>query len=688
MSKKQFKAESKRLLDLMINSIYTHKEIFLREIISNASDAIDKLCYLSLTDDKVGMNRDDFRILVSMDENARTITVSDNGIGMTKEELEANLGVIAKSGSMAFKGGLDGTTKEGADVDIIGQFGVGFYSAFMVSDKVTVITRAYGSDQAYKWESEGADGYTITECEKDGVGTDVIMHIKPDDDNERYSEYLQLWKLMRLIKKYSDYIRWPIQMDVTKPEYKETGEKNEDGSPKFETVNKTERETVNSMVPIWQRSKSEVSDEDCINFYKEKYHDTTDPAAVIRVNAEGQVSYKALLFIPGRQLLDFMSSDYEPGLQLYSSGVMIMEKCPDLLAESFYFVRGIVDSPDLSLNISREMLQHDRQLRIIAQNLNKRIKNELLKMLENDRPKYEQFYKNYGRQLRYGAVANYGQNIESLRDLLIYNVSEDKTATLKEYTDRMPAEQKFIYYAVGENVHKILRLPQAELVRSKGFEILCMTEEVDEYIVEQLGQHADKKFCNIVTGDLGLETEEEKADMEKREADVKNVLDFVKETLGDKVAVVRLSRKLVSAPVCLTTEGSITLEMERYFKRMPDTGMEPPKARRVLELNADHPAFKALEAAVASDPEKAKKLVNILHSQALLIAGEELEDPSAYAEHKEAHTWTKPSASTSTYPSAPPSAATAISTRSPAATGSCPSIRTRWWSTSARATAR
>ena len=367
---------------------------------------------------------------------------------MTKEELEANLGVIAKSGSMAFKGGLDGTTKEGADVDIIGQFGVGFYSAFMVSDKVTVITRAYGSDQAYKWESEGADGYTITECEKDGVGTDVIMHIKPDDDNERYSEYLQLWKLMRLIKKYSDYIRWPIQMDVTKPEYKETGEKNEDGSPKFETVNKTERETVNSMVPIWQRSKSEVSDEDCINFYKEKYHDTTDPAAVIRVNAEGQVSYKALLFIPGRQLLDFMSSDYEPGLQLYSSGVMIMEKCPDLLAESFYFVRGIVDSPDLSLN-----------------------------MLENDRPKYEQFYKNYGRQLRYGAVANYGQNIESLRDLLIYNVSEDKTATLKEYTDRMPAEQKFIYYAVGENVHKILRLPQAELVRSKGFEILCMTEE-------------------------------------------------------------------------------------------------------------------------------------------------------------------------------------------------------------------
>ena len=632
MSKKQFKAESKRLLDLMINSIYTHKEIFLREIISNASDAIDKLCYRSLTDDKVGMSRDDFRILVAMDEAARTITVSDNGIGMTKEELEQNLGVIARSGSMAFKGDIDGTTKEGADVDIIGQFGVGFYSAFMVSDKVTVITRAYGSDQAYKWESEGADGYTVTECDKDSVGTDVVMHIKPDDENENYSEFLQLWKLMRLIKKYSDYIRWPIQMDVQRPEYKETGEKNGDGTPKYETVNKTERETVNSMVPIWQRSKSEVSDEDCMNFYKEKFHDSTDPAAVIRVNAEGQVSYKALLFIPGKQLLDFMNADYEPGLQLYSSGVMIMEKCPDLLAESFYFVRGIVDSPDLSLNISREMLQHDRQLRIIAQNLNKRIKNELLKMLENDRPKYEQFYKNYGRQLRYGAVANYGQNIESLRELLIYNVAEDKTATLKEYTDRMPAEQKYIYYAIGDSVPKLLRLPQAELVRSKGFEILCMTEEVDEYIVEQLGQHAEKKFCNIVTGDLGIETEEEKADLEKRSEQVKPTLDFVKDTLEGKVSIVRLSHKLVSAPVCLTTEGSITLEMERYFRRMPDTGMEPPKATRVLELNGEHPAFKALEVAVATDPERAKKLVNILHSQALLIAGEELEDPSAYAE--------------------------------------------------------
>ena len=632
MSKKQFKAESKRLLDLMINSIYTHKEIFLREIISNASDAIDKLCYRSLTDDKVGMTRDDFRILVTSDEAGRTITVSDNGIGMTREELEQNLGVIAKSGSMAFKDGLGADEGEGADVDIIGQFGVGFYSAFMVSDRVTVISKAYGAGTAYRWESEGADGYTIDECEKDGVGTDVIMHIKPDDESERYGDFLQQWKLMQLIKKYSNYIRWPIQMDVKKSDFKETGEKNEDGSPKYETVTTTERETVNSMVPIWQRSKSEVSDEECVAFYKEKFHDTTDPAAVIRVNAEGQVSYKALLFIPGRQLLDYMASDFEPGLQLYSSGVMIMERCPDLLSESFYFVRGIVDSPDLSLNISREMLQHDRQLRIIAQNLNKRIKNELAKMLESDRPKYEKFYKNYGRQLRYGAVANYGQNVQSLSELLLYYVDVDKTRTLKEYTDAMPAEQEKIYYAVGDSVSRSLHLPQAELVRSKGYELLCMTDEVDEFIIQQLGTYAEKPFCNIVTDDLGLESEEERADIEKREADAKETLDFVRETLGERVAKVKLSHKLVSAPVCLTTEGGVTLEMERYFRSMPDTGMQPPKATRVLELNADSPAFAALESAVKADPERARKLVEILHAQALLIAGEELPDPAQYAE--------------------------------------------------------
>ena len=633
MSKKQFKAESKRLLDLMINSIYTHKEIFLREIISNASDAIDKLAYRALTDDKVGMSREDFGILIAADKDAGTLTVSDNGIGMTAAELEQNLGVIAKSGSMAFKQENFGEDKGDEALDIIGQFGVGFYSAFMVSDKVTVISRAYGEETAHKWESSGADGYTITECEKDTVGTDVIMHMKPDDENERYSDYLMPWKIMRLVKKYSDYIRWPIRMDIERPETKETGEKNEDGTPRFETVTKVERETINSQVPIWQRAKSEVTDEQCMEFYKEHWHDSTDPAAVIRINAEGQVSYKALLFIPGRQLLDYMTSSYEPGPELYSSGVMIMEHCADLLAESFYFVRGVVDSPDLSLNISREMLQHDRQLRLIAQNINKRVKNELIKMLQNDRPKYEKFYSDYGRQLRYGAVANYGQDIESLRELLIYNVEADKTRTLKEYVGNMPAAQSVIYYAVGESVQKILRLPQAELVRSKGYEILCMTDEVDEYIVEQLREQDEKKFCNIVTDDLGLDSEEDKKELEARENEVKDVLDFVKETLGDKVAVVRLSRKLVSAPVCLTTEGSVTLEMERYFKKLPPTGMEPPKAKRVLELNADSHAFDALRSAVKSgDGERAKKLAGILHAQALLMAGEELEDPAAYAE--------------------------------------------------------
>ena len=541
MPKKQFKAESKRLLDLMINSIYTHKEIFLREIISNASDAIDKLAYRALTDDSVGMNREDFRILISVDNDARTLTVSDNGIGMTQAELESNLGVIAKSGSMAFKEEVAGADDAQDTTDIIGQFGVGFYSAFMVSDKVTVVSRAYGSDTAYRWESSGADGYTITECEKDSTGTDVIMHLKADDDNERYGDYLQSWKIMRLVKKYSDYIRWPIQMDIERPEMKETGETNEDGSPKYETVTKVERETINSQIPIWQRSKSEVTDEQCMEFYKEKFHDSTDPAAVIRINAEGQVSYKAMLFIPGRQFLDYMTSSFEPGPELYSSGVMIMEHCQDVLAESFYFVRGVVDSPDLSLNISREMLQHDRQLKLIAQNINKRIKNELLKMLQNDRPKYEQFYKNYGRQLRYGAVANYGQDIESLRELLLYCTDVDTTSTLKEYVGNMPQEQNVIYYAVGESVSKILRLPQAELVRSKGYALLCMTDEVDEYIIEQLREQDGKQFCNIVTDDLGLETEEEKAELEAKEQEVKSTLDFVKETLGDKVAVVKLS---------------------------------------------------------------------------------------------------------------------------------------------------
>lgn len=632
MSKREFKSESKKILELMINSIYTHKEIFLREIISNASDAIDKLCYLSFTDKNVGLSRDDFEILIKTDPVNREITVSDNGIGMTDEDLEQNLGVIAVSGSGEFKKNLDETAIEGDAIDIIGQFGVGFYSAFMVSDKVTVISKKYGSDKAYKWEAEGTDGYTITETERENVGTDIIMRIKPDTEDERFSDYLQTWKIMHLVTKYSNYVRWPIKMDVELPEKVATGEKDEQGRNLYDTVMKTERETLNSMIPIWQRSKSEVSDEDCMEFYKEKFHDMEDPAAVIRVNAEGRVSYKAMLFIPARRSLNYVSANFEPGLKLYSSGVLIMDSCQDLLAESFYFVRGVVDSPDLSLNISREVLQHDRQLKIIAQNLNKRIKNELLKMMEQDRPKYEELFENFGRQIKYGAIANQSQNLDSLRELLIYHVSAEKQKTLKEYVDAMPAEQPFIYYALGDDAAKIEKLPQAELVHSKGYELLCMTDEVDEYIVDNLIAFEEKKFCNIVTQDLGIISDETKEELEKREEEYKELLDFAKEKLGEKVHDVRISTRLVSAPVCMSTEGGITLEMERYFKKMPDMGMGIPTAQRILELNADHPAVQTLKAAISEDAEKAEKLVKILHAQALLIAGEELEDPSAYAE--------------------------------------------------------
>lgn len=632
MSKKEFKSESKKILELMINSIYTHKEIFLREIISNASDAIDKLCYLSLTDKNVGLSRDDFEILIKTDPVRREITVSDNGIGMTDEDMEQNLGIIAVSGSGEFKKNLDDTMMEANAVDIIGQFGVGFYSAFMVADKVTVISKKYGSDKAYKWEAEGTDGYTVTEAERESVGTDIIMHIKADTDDERFTDYLQAWKIMHLVTKYSNYVRWPIKMDVELPEKVETGEKDEQGRNLYDTVMKTEREILNSMIPIWQRSKSEVSDEDCMEFYKEKFHDMDDPAAVIRVNAEGRVSYKALLFIPARRPISYMSANFEPGLKLYSSGVLIMDSCQDLIAESFYFVRGVVDSPDLSLNISREMLQHDRQLKIIAQNLNKRIKNELVKMLEQDRPKYEELFENFGKQIKYGAIANRSQNLDSLRDLLIYHVSADKQKTLKEYVDSMPAEQPFIYYALGDDAAKIEKLPQAELVHSKGYELLCMTDEVDEYIVDNLISFEEKKFCNIVTQDLGIISEESKEELEKKEEEYKELLDFAKEKLGERVHDVRISSRLVSAPVCMSTEGGITLEMERYFKKMPDMGMGIPTAQRILELNINHHAVQTLKETIGADAEKAEKLVNILHAQALLIAGEELDDPSAYAE--------------------------------------------------------
>ena len=599
MAKKQFKAESKKLLDMMINSIYTHKEIFLREIISNASDAIDKLCYQSLTDENVGMARGDFKIRVIPDKEARTITVSDNGIGMTKEELDSNLGVIARSGSLKFKDDLGESAQEDAAIDIIGQFGVGFYSAFMVADKVTVITRAYGSDTAYQWVSTGADGYTITEAQKDTVGTDVIMHIKADETGEKYSTYLENWKLMMLIRKYSDYVRWPIVMDVEQSDWVDSGEKDENGEPKMEMVTKTEEQTVNSMSPIWQRSRKEATDEECIAFK-----------------------------VPA----NMYTRDADPGLELYSSGVMIMDRCTDLLPPCYAFARGVVDSPDLSLNISREMLQHDRQLKLIAANLGKKIKSELTKLMTNDREKYEQFHAAFGMVLRAGAVTETGDKVDEIKDLLLYHTSETKLVSLKEYVDAMPAEQAKIYFACGDNVKRLLSLPQAEQLRDKGFDVLCMTSQIDEYFVDTMKSYDDKPFCNIATDDLGLESEEEKKETEAKQAEDKELLDFVKETLGEQVASVRLSNKLVSSAVCLSTEGGVTLEMERYFRSMPGAPTDI-RAVRVLELNANHHAYQTMkEAFTAGDKDKAARIAKILHAQALLIAGESLEDPAAYSE--------------------------------------------------------
>ena len=629
MAKKQFKAESKRLLDLMVNSIYTHKEIFLREIISNASDAIDKLCYLSLTDDKVGMARTDFRIHIDVDKQARTLTVSDNGVGMTKEELESNLGVIAKSGTRAFRESLPDDAKT-ADVDVIGQFGVGFYSAFMVSDKVTVVTKAYGSDEAFCWESAGADGYTVAPCERDGVGSDVVMHLKPDTDDEHYSDYLESWRLKELVKKYSDYVRWPIHMTVENRQWDEKG--GEDGKGTYNTT--TEDAVVNSMVPIWQRPKSEVTDDDCKAYYKDSFHDTEDPVAVIRVNAEGLTSYKAMLFIPAKAPYDYYTRDYEPGLQLYSAGVMIMEKCADLVPEYFRFVRGVVDSPDLNLNISREMLQHDRQLKVIAQNLEKKIKAELKRLMDEEREKYLIFYKAFALQLKYGTVSGYGMQKDLLQDLLLFqSVSNDKLVSLDEYVKAMPESQKKIYYACSETVKRASALPQAEQVKSAGYDLLCLTDDVDEFVVQIIGKFEEKEFCNVTSDDLGLESEEEKKDTEKKEEEAKELLDFVKESLGSQVETVRLSHKLKSHPVFLTTEGEVTLEMEKYFSNLPgvpDAGNM--KAKRVLELNASHPAFEALKNAYAEDKAKAKRLSMVLLAQAELIAGIPLDDPAAYTE--------------------------------------------------------
>ena len=632
MAKKQFKTESKRILDLMINSIYTHPEIFLREIISNASDAIDKLCYLSLTDEKVGMQRSDFKIKLGFSEEERIISVSDNGIGMTKEELENNLGVIAKSGSLKFKSEME-KTGEASDLDIIGQFGVGFYSAFMVSDQVTVITRAYGSDTAYKWESTGTDGYSVEPWHKDSVGTDVIMHIKQDVEDSEYTRFLNDMSIGQLIKKYSDFIRWPIVIDAVDVEEIETGELDAEGKPIMQQVPKTYEQLINSMVPIWQRSKDEVSKEESDEFYKNLYYDYEAPVSTIRVSAEGQVSYKALVFIPGRAPANFFSDVFEPGLQLYSNGVMIMERCKDVIPEPFRFVRGVVDSPDFPLNLSRETLQSGRQLKIIQTNLEKKVKNELRRMMDDEPENYTKFYTAFNLQLKYGTVENYGEKKDLLTDLLMfYSNKEKELIPLREYKAKMPTEQKFIYYVCTDSISHAESLPQTEQIRDRGFEILYMVDEVDDFVIRRLEQFEDVKFCNITNDDLGLETEEEKSEAEKKQEERRPLLDFMKETLGESVADVRLSHKLKSHPVYLTSEGDISIDMEKYFMLMKNDTAQKIRAKRVLELNGEHHAFNALNEAFETDKDKAAKLTKILHAQALLIAGLPLENASEYAE--------------------------------------------------------
>ena len=630
MEKQQFKAESQRLLDLMINSIYTHKEIFLREIISNASDAIDKLAYTALTDDKVGINRDEFAITITRDPENRTLTVSDNGIGMSKEEMIENLGTIAKSGSLGFKQAME----KNEDIDIIGQFGVGFYSAFMVASSITVISKKYGEDKAWKWVSDGADGYTIEETEKDAPGTDVIMTLKADTEDEKYSEYLEEYEIRSLIRKYSDYIRYPIKMEVTKSRpveepKDENAEGEEDKAPKYESY--TEMETLNSMVPIWQRDKKDVTEEEYETFYRDKFFDYNKPLRTIHYNVEGNVSFKALLYIPGKAPYDFYTKDYKRGLQLYSSGVLIMDNCEDLLPEHFRFVRGVVDSQDLSLNISREMLQHNRQLTIIARNIEKKIKSELKAMLENDREKYEEFYAAFGRQLKYGTVSDYGAHKEATQDLLLfYSHKQGKLVSLKEYVDAMAEGQEKIYYAPGENKERLSKLPQVETLTKKDYDVLLFTEDVDEFVPQTLMTYMEKPFCNVSTEDLGLQTEEEKKQAEEKAEEMKGLLTFVKETLGDRVKEVKLSSELGSHPVCMTPAEGMSFEMEKYMKRANPEFAFP--VGRVLELNPEHEAVQAMQKAMTEDPEKAKDYAKLLCYQAQLMAELPLDDPYAYTE--------------------------------------------------------
>lgn len=624
---KQFQAESKRLLDLMINSIYTHKEIFMRELISNASDAIDKLYYKSLQEDDTGLSRDDFAIQLTLDKENRKIVIEDNGCGMTKEELEKNLGTIAKSGSLSFK--QENEKKE--NIDIIGQFGVGFYAAFMVAKHVTVESKAYGSDEAWCWQSSGAEGYTVDTCEKDSHGTKITLEVKDNTDDDNYDTYLDQYTIQNLVKKYSDYIRYPIRMEMHKSRQKpKPGNAPEDYKPEYEDY--TENETLNSMVPLWRKNKNEIKEDEYNDFYKSKFGDYENPLKVIHSSTEGVSTYNALLFIPSHASYDYYTKDFEKGLQLYSNGVLIMDKCADLLPDYFSFVRGLVDSQDLNLNISREMLQHDRQLHIIAGRLEKKIKSELESMLKNDREKYEQFFKAFGLQLKYGVYSDFGQHKDLLQDLLLFHSSkEKKLVTLKEYVEGMKEEQKFIYYAAGESVSKIDMLPQTEALKDKGYEILYLTDNVDEFALRIMHSYSEKEFKSVSDDDLGLETEEEKEAAKKKVEENKDMLNFMKDSLNGQVKQVILSTKLKSHPVCLSTDGALSIEMEKVLNAMPNGNEEQVKAQRVLEINANHPIFQKLTALYKLDQEKLKQYTNLLYTQALLIEGVSIDDPVAFS---------------------------------------------------------